>query len=112
MARANYGQQWQSDRMVDSFERLGARLALARKAHGETLEEMATKLGVSPATLRRLEAGSPGTSLGMLFNVLRHFGMESDIDKLAPLDERSLLALDIRVRRRIDKDLYELTEGH
>ena len=84
--------------MTDSFQRLGARLALARKAHGETLEEMAAKLSVSSAALRRFESGAPGTSLGMLFNVLRHFGMESDIDKLAPLDERRLLALDISVR--------------
>ena len=66
MARVNYGRQWQSDRMTDSFQRLGARIALARKAHGETLEERAAKLGASSAALRSLESGAPGTSLGML----------------------------------------------
>lgn len=110
MAKQDFSRHWLADQMGEAFQRLGARLRLARKGRGESIEDVAIKLSVSPSTLRRLEKGSAGASLGLLYLVLHHLGMQGDIDKLASLDELELLSRGTGASKRMDRKLFDMTE--
>jgi transcriptional regulator with XRE-family HTH domain len=46
---------------------LGSEIELARREHRWTLDELADRIGVSPATMRRIEQGEPTVGLGVAF---------------------------------------------
>ena len=46
---------------------LGSEIELARREHRWTLDELADRIGVSPATMRRIEQGDPTVGLGVAF---------------------------------------------
>lgn len=80
-----------------SLARLGQRLRSHRVQRSWTLTDMAQRLMCSPTTLRALEAGKPGTSLGLLLHALWLFGETETLDTVAPAPTG--LAAHRRVRR-------------
>ncbi|WP_137845147.1 XRE family transcriptional regulator [Microbacterium sp. 2FI] len=60
------------------LEHVGPRLRAARQAKGLTLEDVATKSGMSVSTLSRLESGKRQASLALLVPVTRHLGIRID----------------------------------
>jgi len=69
-----------------SAQRLGQRLVLARKMREMTQEQLATLSDVSLSTLRGLEAGADGVSIGNLLKVLKGLNLLEQADQL--LDPR------------------------
>lgn len=81
--------------------RLGQRLRAHRVQRSWTLAEMAERLMCSPTTLRALEAGKPGTSVGILMHALWLFGEIDTLDSVAPAP--AALAANRRVRRPLGR---------
>lgn len=86
---------------------LGARILLARLRRSLSQQQVSDRAGISRRTLREIERGAPGTSLGTLAAVLQVLGLENDIALLARDDElgRRLQDAELehparRVRRR------------
>jgi transcriptional regulator with XRE-family HTH domain len=76
---------------------MGQRLRAHRVQRAWTLADMAERLMCSPTTLRALEAGKPGTSVGILLHALWLFGETESLDRVAPAP--AALAAHRRVRR-------------
>lgn len=81
--------------------RLGQRLRAHRVHRAWTLAEMAQRLMCSPTTVRALEAGKPGTSLGLMLHALWLFGETDSLDAVAPAP--AALAANRRVRRPVGR---------
>lgn len=79
--------------------RLGERLRAHRFQREWTVAEASERLLCSPTTLRALEAGKPGTSIGLLAHALWLFGEIDTLDALAPAPAPSGLTAQRRVRR-------------
>ncbi len=77
--------------------RLGSRVRALRVVRGWTIAEMAERLFCSPTTWRALEAGKPGTSIGLLAHALWLLGEVDSLDQTAPAPP--LMAARKRVRR-------------
>lgn len=86
-----------------AFTRLGQRLRAHRVLRAWTLADMAERLLCSPTTLRALEAGKPGTSVGILLHALWLFGETDSLDSVAPAP--AALAAGRRVRRPAGQSL-------
>ena len=84
---------------------LGQRLRAHRLRRGQTIQEMAQRIFCSPATYRALEAGKPGTGLGILAHALWLLGQLDTVAFVAPLDTSFAadLATGKRARRRAGK---------
>lgn len=78
--------------MTDELAHLGPRLRAARQQRGWTLDELASRTGLSVSTLSRLESGKRQASLELLLPVTRQLGIR--IDDLLPGESG-----DPRVRR-------------
>ena len=68
------------------LEVFGENMKLARKRRRLTMVQVAERADISRNTLYLIEKGSPGVSLGAVFNVLRVLGLENDILKIAADD--------------------------
>lgn len=73
---------------------LGQQIRLGRQRRGWTVASLAARVGVSPPTIRAIEAGSPGASIGTVFNAAVTVGV-----RLFGADRAELIAL----RRRGDE---------
>ena len=69
-----------------ALNRLGANIALARKRRGLQQQELAAKAGTTHVTLRRVERGSPTTSVGAYLVVLWAMGLDTEFADLASPD--------------------------
>ena len=79
--------------MTEELKHIGPRLRALRNDRDWTLDEVATRAGISPSTLSRLESGKRQASLELLLPLTRQFGISID-DLVTPK------AADPRVRRR------------
>ncbi len=91
---------------IAALQRLGQSIQVARIRRRVRQRDLAARMGVSIGTLRALEAGAPGVSMGNLAMALLALGNLSKLDDLADVrqDDIGLLmevdALPKRVRLR------------
>jgi transcriptional regulator with XRE-family HTH domain len=80
-----------------AIEKLGADLAVARLRRKESLRSWAKRLGVTVATLQRLEAGDPSVGIGIVATALWLIQRDGELGKIAsPEHDRGALELDVR----------------
>lgn len=79
---------------MHELAQVGPRLRAARRERGWTLDELASRAGMSASTLSRLEAGKRQASLELLLPLTRQLGIR--IDDLLPAEPP-----DPRVRRPV-----------
>jgi transcriptional regulator with XRE-family HTH domain len=84
---------------------LGENIRLARLRRGFSMRIVAERAGMSRTTLRSVERGEAGVTLGAYANVLHSLGLHEDLGLLARDDElgRKLQDLKLPVRRRAPK---------
>jgi transcriptional regulator with XRE-family HTH domain len=68
------------------IQQLGDRLRLARLRRRLTAKQVAERAGMTPVTLRNLERGNTGVTLGAYLAVMQVLGLEQDLDLLAKAD--------------------------
>lgn len=69
------------------LEQLGENIKLARLRRGFSMELVAERAGMSRTTLRSVESGSPGVTLGSYANVLHVLGLHEDLAAVGADDE-------------------------
>jgi len=79
------------------LEILGENIKLARKRRNLTTIQVSERANIGRNTLYLIEKGSPGVSLGAVFNVLRVLGLQDDILKLAADDSFGKKLQDIKL---------------
>ncbi len=79
------------------LEQMGENIKLARKRRNLTAIQVAERANISRNTLYLLEKGSPGVSIGALFNVLRVLGLHNDFLKLGADDELGRKIQDLKL---------------
>lgn len=62
------------------LQQLGKRLYLARRRRRLTGKQVAERAGMTPVTLRSLERGSSGVTIGAYLAVMQVLGVEGDLD--------------------------------
>ena len=87
------------------LKELGENIRLARLRRGFSMELVAERAGMSRPTLRAVENGEPGVTLGPYANVLHSLGLHDDLALLARDDElgRKLQDAGLPTRRRAPK---------
>lgn len=86
-----------------ALKALGQSIDLARRRRGISQADLASRMGVSVSTVRRLEDGHSGTALVYLGNALQVFG---ELEKLrllldTPTDAVGLALMDAELPTRI-----------
>lgn len=69
------------------LQTLGENITLARKRRQLTQKLISERTGISPITLRKIERGDAGVSLGHYLNVLAVLNLAEDLAKVAQDDE-------------------------
>ena len=87
------------------LKELGENIRLARLRRGFSMELVAERAGMSRPTLRAVESGEPGVTLGSYANVLHSLGLHGDLAVVARDDElgRKLPDAELPTRRRAPK---------
>lgn len=91
---------------------LGTRIRVARLERRLTMEEAATRAGISRALIRRIEHGDPGAAIGSVFEAAAVVGVplfEMDRSRLAghlhqAIEKLTLLPSTARSRSKAVKD--------
>ncbi len=87
-----------------ALEKLGADLAVARLRRRESLRSWAARLGVSVATLQRLEAGDPSVGIGIVASALWLIQRDGALQSLAaPEHDRGAIEMDVRAATELGR---------
>ena len=88
----------------------GRNLRIARKRRQKTIAEVAEMVGVSPATVKRVEAGEPSVKFGIFYAIAEVFQLDDwisfarpDLDVIGMTLEKQRLPE--RIRNKKDKRL-------
>lgn len=60
---------------LEAARLLGARIRVARRERRWTLQELADRVGATPATIRKVERGNPTVGLGVAFEAATLLGV-------------------------------------
>jgi transcriptional regulator with XRE-family HTH domain len=71
---------------IELLQRFGERLRLARLRRRLAAKRVAERAGMAPMTLRSLERGGAGVTMGAYLAVLQVLGIEKDLDLLGAAD--------------------------
>jgi transcriptional regulator with XRE-family HTH domain len=82
------------------LQQLGERLRLARLRRRLTGKQVAERAGMTPVTLRSLERGSSGVTMGAYLAVMQVLGAERDLDLLLKDDPLGRDLQDAALARR------------
>jgi transcriptional regulator with XRE-family HTH domain len=83
------------------LRRFGERLRLARQRRRVTAKQVAERAGMSPITLRSLERGGAGVTMGAYLAVMQVLGIEKDLDLLGTEDPVGRQLQDARLPSRV-----------
>jgi transcriptional regulator with XRE-family HTH domain len=78
--------------------RFGERLRLARLRRRLSAKQVAERAGMVPMTLRSVERGGPGVTMGAYLSVMQVLGIERDLEQLAAADPLGRQLQDSRLR--------------
>lgn len=70
----------------ERLRQFGSRLRLARLRRKLSAIQVAQRAGMTPLTLRRLERGGSGVTIGAFLSVMQVLGLDQDVDLLAQQD--------------------------
>lgn len=82
------------------LQRFGERLRLARLRRRLTAKQVAERAGMAPMTLRSLERGGAGVTMGAYLAVMQVLGIEKDLDLLGAADPLGRELQDTRLTAR------------
>jgi transcriptional regulator with XRE-family HTH domain len=85
---------------TDHLRRFGERLRLARQRRRLTSQQVAERAGMAPMTLRSLERGGSGVTIGACLAVMQVLGIERDLDLLGQADPLGRELQDASLPRR------------
>jgi transcriptional regulator with XRE-family HTH domain len=90
-------------RLGELTTQLGARIAAARKRRRWRAADLAARAGITRETLRRVETGALGTSLGAYVASLWALGLADEVERLAaPAQDRiGHTLVDARLGQRV-----------
>ncbi len=69
----------------EALEELGTRLRACRKRRGDRQEDAAARCGVSTLTYQRMEAGFPGTAVGVWVRAVWLYGSLEQLSGIFPV---------------------------
>ncbi len=92
-------------RLQHRLEDLGERIRAARQRRGLPAALVAERAGMSLMTLRGIEKGRSGSTMGAYAAVLQVLGLDTDLDTLAASDPlgRELQDASLKQRQRLKK---------
>ena len=70
----------------DLLRQFGERLRLARQRRRLSAKQVSERAGMAPLTLRSLERGGSGVTMGAYLSVMQVLGIEKDLDLLGKAD--------------------------
>ncbi len=82
---------------IEFLQRFGERLRLARLRRRLTAKQVAERAGMAPMTLRSLERGGAGVTMGAYLAVMQVLGIEKDLDLLGAADPMGRALQDARL---------------
>ena len=82
---------------AEMLRQLGDRLRLARLRRRLTAKQIAERSGMAPMTLRSIERGGSGVTIGAYVAVMQVLGVEGDLDLLAKADAQGRQLQDARL---------------
>lgn len=85
---------------TEILHRFGERLRLARLRRRLTAKQVAERAGMAPMTLRSLERGGVGVTMGAYLAVMQVLGIEKDLDVLGAADPLGRELQDARLTAR------------